>query len=100
MKNFVQKAAFVVALILGISFAGSAQIYVSIRPTPPVIVRTAAPSPQHVWIGEEWEVRNGAYVHTGGRWEVPPHPGWAWRPGHWNHDNRGHQWVPGHWRRR
>lgn len=99
MKKMFKSAAFIVALLLGMSLAGSAQIYVSIRPTPPVIVRTAAPSPAHVWIGEEWEARGGAYVHTGGHWAVPPHPGWVWIPGHWVESRRGQRWYPGHWRR-
>lgn len=98
-KHFVMMVIAAI-LVMAASTSASAQIYVSIRPTPPVIVRTAAPSPAHVWIGEEWEVRNGVYVHTGGRWALPPHPGWIWIPGHWSHDGRGHIWRPGHWRRR
>jgi hypothetical protein len=92
--------AVVAILVTAASFSASAQIYVNVRPVAPVVVRTEAPSPRHVWIGEEWEVRNGAYVHTGGRWAEPPHPGWVWIPGHWNHDGRGHYWKPGHWRHR
>lgn len=100
MKKFLGRMAVLAALIVAAnSFSASAQIYVSVRPVAPVIVRTAAPSPRHIWIGEEWTVRNGAYVHTGGYWALPPAPGQVWIPGHWIHDRRGEQWRPGHWRR-
>ncbi|MDP4148794.1 MAG: YXWGXW repeat-containing protein [Bacteroidota bacterium] len=100
MKKHLVRLAMAFGIIMAISFTASAQIYVNVRPTPPVIVRTAPPSPRHVWIGEEWETRNGVYVHTGGHWAMPPHPGWVWIPGHWAHAHRGHYWIPGHWRRR
>ena len=99
MGKFMLPFALFLVLALGAALQGSAQIYVSVRPAAPVIVRTAAPSPRHVWIGEEWEVRNGAYVHVGGHWAEPPHRGWILVPGHWTHDRRGHVWRPGHWRR-
>jgi hypothetical protein len=99
-KKHVGIFAAVAILVTAASFSSSAQIYVNVRPVAPVVVRTVAPSPRHVWIGEEWEVRDGAYVHTGGHWVEPPHPGWVWIPGHWAHDGRGHMWRPGHWRRR
>jgi hypothetical protein len=105
MKKHLNKWAFMAlivgAFVAGPSFAASAQVYVHVheRPVAPVIVRTEAPSPRHVWIGEEWETRNGAYVHTGGHWAEPPHHGSVWAGGHWAHDGRGHYWKPGHWRR-
>jgi hypothetical protein len=100
MKKHFGRLAILAVILMALSFTTSAQVYVHVRPVAPVIVRTAAPSPRHVWIGEEWEARNGAYVHTGGRWEEPPHPGWIWKSGHWAHDGRGHVWIAGHWRHR
>ena len=104
MKRHLSKLVMLIfiagALITGSSTTASAQIYVHVRPTAPVVVRTERPSPRHVWIGEEWEARNGTYVHTGGRWAEPPHPGYVWVTGHWSHTDRGHVWRPGHWRRR
>jgi hypothetical protein len=103
MKKYLIKWAFLVLVVGGVSFtagSASAQVYVKVRPVEPVIVRPERPSPRHVWIGEEWQVRDGGYVHTGGHWAEPPHRGWAWVPGHWSHDRRGHIWRPGHWRHR
>jgi hypothetical protein len=100
MKKYLSKLALLSVIALAVSFTASAQIYVKIRPSVPVIVRPAPPSPTHVWIDEEWEPRGGTYVYAGGHWASPPHPGWAWIPGHWKREGRGEWWVKGHWRRR
>jgi YXWGXW repeat-containing protein len=103
MKKKVVKLAFLLALVIGAGSytnTASAQIYVSVRPEWHPVERPVAPSPRHVWIDEEWEARNGAYVAVGGHWAEPPHPGWIWVPGHWSHGDRGHYWHRGHWARR
>jgi hypothetical protein len=100
MKKHLIRLFFLAAIVVAGSLSASAQIYVHVRPVAPVVVRTEAPSPRHVWIGEDWVVRDGAYVHTGGRWEEPPHNGMVWVAGHWTHGDRGHYWKAGHWRRR
>lgn len=88
-------------IVSAASFQASAQIYVKIRPSIPVIVRPQQPSPAHVWIDEEWEPNGGAYRYAGGHWAAPPHPGYRWRAGYWRRHNRdGEQWVRGGWRRR
>ena len=94
-KKFLVMLAF--ALTSG-AFAANAQIFVKVRPERPHYERVAAPSPRHVWIDEEWEPRNGAYVFVGGRWAEPPRPRAVWIPGHWRTAPRGEVWVPGHWR--
>jgi WXXGXW repeat (2 copies) len=100
MKKYLSRAVMLSVLVLAVSFTASAQIYVKIRPVAPVIVRSAPPSPRHVWIDEEWEPRGGQYVYVGGHWASPPHRGWIWVPGHWNREGRGEWWVKGHWRHR
>jgi hypothetical protein len=99
MKKHFNKLVILGAILLGISLTGSAQIYVKIRPVHPVIVRTTAPGPHHVWVDEDWEEREGKYVAVGGHWVAPPHPGWHWVPGHWKRGPGGEWWVKGHWRR-
>jgi hypothetical protein len=101
MQKWISRIALLSVIVLAFSFSGSAQIYVRVRPVAPVIVRSAAPSPAHVWIGEEWEPRGGSYAYIGGHWAAPPHPGWIWVPGHWKRYGRnGEGWVRGRWRRR
>ena len=77
MKKHFSKLVILGALLLGFSLAGSAQIYVKIRPVRPVIVRTEPPGPHHVWVDEEWEERNGRYEYAGGHWLPPPPPPWS-----------------------
>ena len=101
MQKHLSRVALLAVIALIVSFTASSQIYVKIRPVAPVVVRTAAPGPHHVWVGEEWEPRDGKYAYVGGHWAAPPHPGSVWVPGHWRrHDRNGEEWIRGHWRRR
>ena len=101
LNKMMMMAVLVIAAALGSTSSASAQVYVSIRPEwHPVAHRPPAPSRTHVWIDEEWENRGGHYVAVGGHWAAPPHPGWAWAPGHWAHERRGDYWIAGRWRRR
>ncbi len=96
--NKTQKSflALAIALTSGI-YSASAQIYVHVRPIAPIIVRTAPPSPRHIWIGEDWHENNGHYEHVGGHWAEPPREGYQYQAGHWNHSRRGHTWQAGGW---
>jgi WXXGXW repeat (2 copies) len=100
MKKHLARIAMISGIVMAFSFGTSAQVYVNVRPTPPIIVRTAPPSADHVWIGEEWEPRGGAYAHVGGHWALPPHRGMLWIGGHWSRRRGGWFWIPGHWRHR
>jgi hypothetical protein len=100
MKKLLSLFFVVGLLTTGISLSASAQtIYVKVRPVAPVVVRTAAPSPNHVWVAEEWKPNGHGYAYSGGYWAAPPHPGWIWVPGHWKMHPSGEYWVAGHWRR-
>jgi hypothetical protein len=98
MKKILVKSLLLAAIAFGASYTATAQIYVNVRPVAPVVVRTPAPSPRHVWIDEEWREEGHGYKYAGGHWELPPHPGEKWIPGHWAHEGRGDRWIPGHWR--
>ena len=99
MKN-IRKVLIMLAIELSTgAYSSQAQIYVGVRPVRPAVVRVEAPSPRHVWIDEDWREDHGAYVWAGGRWEEPPHPGYRYAPGHWEHDGHGHRWHAGHWHR-
>lgn len=78
-----------------------AQIIVNVRPARPervVVRRPPPPSPQHVWVEEDWVPRGNSYVWHGGYWVAPPRPGAVYIAGHWRNQRRGSVWVPGHWR--
>jgi len=62
--------------------------------------RPNRPSPNHVWINEEWVVRGGRYVYQPGYWAPPPPRAATWVPGRWDPSPtwRGrYVWVAGHW---
>jgi hypothetical protein len=85
-------------LLLGAFGAQAQHFYVAVHPTETVVVRGAAPSPRHVWIGSEWAWSGGRYVETPGHWMLPPDGRRYWVAGHWSHEHRGDYWIPGHWR--
>ena len=101
MKKTLSKLLVVSSLfLLSMSYSASAQVYVSVRPTIPVVVRPVQPSPAHVWIDEEWEPYGTSYRYVGGHWDVPPHPGYHYYKGYWRrHGHDGEEWVRGGWRK-
>lgn len=68
------------------------------RPTELVVRKPERPSPNHVWVAEEWTQGVGTYVYHAGYWALPPHPHATWVSGHWAGRKGGYAWVPGHWR--
>jgi hypothetical protein len=97
MKKKLITLLFAPVFLFNLSSA-SAQIYVNVRPVVPVVVRTPAPSPAHIWIDEEWEPYGTTYRWGGGYWATPPHEGYRWEHGYWRrHGNDGEEWVRGHW---
>lgn len=99
MKKKLIKLSFLFVILFTVSFSASAQIYVTIRPPVPVIVRPPQPSRVHVWVNEEWEPNGSSYRYSGGHW-VAPRQGYYRRPGHWKHSKRGQVWVQGSWGKR
>ncbi len=100
MKKNLIKLSLLLVVLFTVFISASAQIYVKIRPTFPIVVRTEQPSRNYVWIDEEWEHRGGTYVYTGGHWVNPPPNRYVWKKGRWKHNKRGNIWIPGTWRRR
>jgi hypothetical protein len=98
MKRFQKIIGVLFIVMMSLSYSANAQFVVHVRPARPHYVRVVAPSPRHVWIDEDWEWRNGAYVFVGGHWVEPPRKGGIWVTGHWRRRPNGWTWVPGHWR--
>ena len=97
MKQKFSKASLLLASVLSISFTATSQLYVKNRPSIPVIIRIPQPSPNHIWIDEEWDHNHDVYRYAGGHWELPQSVGDSWRHGHWKHTKRGDVWVHGYW---
>lgn len=100
MKKYIRQFSVMGIIILGFSFASSAQVIVKVRPAAPVVkLHPVRPSPHHVWIDGGWVVRDGRYVWVDGYWARPPR-GHIWVVGHWTRRRGGWIWIPGHWVRR
>ena len=68
-------------------------------PPPPVeTVVVAAPGPDYVWIGGEYEWSGISWVWIGGHWGYPPHPHAVWVGGRAWHDRYGWHHDHGYWR--
>ena len=100
MKKQLFKYLLAIFIFTGGAITSQAQtrVYVKVRPTPVVTTKPAAPDKTYVWIGDEWTVKNGAYVAVPGYWSKP-RAGYVWVPGHWTSEAKGDYWVPGHWKK-
>lgn len=103
MKRLVLPAVLALATVVAASPSlEAARRVVVVKKAPPKVrveVRTAAPSPNHVWVAGHWSWRTGKYVWVGGTWKVRPTSSATWVTGHWTKRPRGWVWVPGHWKR-
>jgi hypothetical protein len=97
MKIQLKHLLFGGILFFALGFSAQAQIYVSIRPSFPVIVRTPQPQPTYIWIEEDWELVGGAYRYSGGHWASPPQQGYYHSRGYWKASKHGSTWVKGRW---
>ena len=97
MEN-TKKILLAAALIISVQSA-SAQTYVHNRPHHAEVTRGVAPSPQHVWIDEDWHAKKGKYQFRGGHYAKPPHKGYKYSEGHWDHTPHGDSWKSGNWHR-
>lgn len=100
MKRTIVTTLFIGMLTFAANHAAHAQVWIKVRPSPPVevVVPGPPPSPMHVWVEPEWVWRRDAYVYVPGHWIVPRRPHAVWVPGHWAESPRGFRWRPGHWR--
>ena len=93
---------FSTTLISGILIFSSVSCvtYRTPRQAPPprkVVVRTAKPGPQYVWVQGHWTWRGGSYHWINGHWKKKKR-GKVWVAGHWKKRRGRWVWVAGHWR--
>lgn len=99
MKKYFVSFVVMIFLFTGYSQTASAQrSYVRDRPRAAVVIRTEAPSRNHIWVSDEWTYRGGRYENVPRHWEVPPANRRHWVGGKWrNERGRGNYWISGHW---
>lgn len=85
---------------LGVFSTTSAVVCVSKNPpAKKVVVRSAKPYKNAVWVSGHWRVRKGNYFWVAGKWQKD-RPGFKWIDGHWKKTAKGWIWIKGHWARR
>lgn len=92
MKNYLLSLSILSCLVLASCSAG----YVTTRPADVTYVRPAAPGPDYVWIGGEWEYRGGNYQWHEGSWQKH-REGHEYKAGYWENGKNGYKWHKGHW---
>ena len=98
----MKKVIFALALMFAFTINKANAQYVKVRPEFTIGVnvgpRGVAPHHGDIWVGPEWEWRNGRYVEMPGHWAAPRRYGAIWIPGHWKYTRRGYRWIAGHWK--
>lgn len=64
-------------------------------PAAPNEIRPAAPGPDYVWVRGHYELNQGVWSWTNGRWELPPQPGMVWVDSRFEPQTQ--RWTPGYW---
>jgi hypothetical protein len=95
----MKKTLLLTVVACFVILSAGAQAVVKVRPVAPVVVRSACPSPGHVWVGGSWRWNRKlrTYVWTDGYWARPHRRGATWVEGHWRASRGGWKYIPGHW---
>lgn len=90
----------VAAVMLSLSAASFAQVFVSVRigpPPLPVYAQPICPGPGYFWTPGYWAWDDdGGYYWVPGTWVVAP-VGMLWTPGYWGWGGGFYLWHPGYW---
>jgi hypothetical protein len=92
-------ATSALALLVGLSMAQAAQIYVTVAPPAPQVEVMPPPPPGQPmeWRPGYWRWNGAQYVWIPGHYMHPPRMGAHWVPGHWAQSPQGWVWMRGHW---
>jgi hypothetical protein len=100
MKKIIRNSALALLFLFACAET-KAQMVVKVKPRHEKVVikkRPPAPSPNDVWVDEDWRPEGKTYVWHGGYWAEPPRAEAQWVPGHWRQAPDGWVWVPGQWK--
>lgn len=78
-----------------------APVEVIVREAPPAVqveVRSAQPSPRHVWVAGYWTWTGDTYVWTPAVWVLPPEPAAVWVQPTYQPRNGVNIYITGYWR--
>lgn len=87
-------------VVLSVSAASYAQVFVSVRigpPPLPVYAQPICPGPGYFWTPGYWAWNDDAgYYWVPGTWVIAP-VGMLWTPGYWGWGGGFYAWHPGYW---
>lgn len=99
LHRFVVRGLLLTVLI-ALSAASFAQVFVSVRvgpPALPIYAQPLCPGPGYMWTPGYWGWNDdGGYYWVPGTWVVAP-VGMLWTPGYWGWGGGFYAWHPGYW---
>ena len=100
MKPLMKLASGLV--LLAAPVLADVSVHVDLGAPPPprheVVVESARPGPDYIWVAGYWGGEPGHYAWVAGHWDRPPRHGSVWVAPRWerDHDGRYHM-VKGEW---
>jgi WXXGXW repeat (2 copies) len=89
-----------VPLMLALSAASFAGVFISITVAPPplpVYVQPVCPEPGYLWTPGYWAWGDDGYYWVPGTWVPAPEIGMLWTPGYWGWVDEYYTWNTGYW---
>ena len=88
------------SLLLALSAASFAGVFVSVSVGPPpipVYAQPICPGPGYMWTPGYWGWGDDGYYWVPGTWVMAPEPGFLWTPGYWGWSGGVYLWHGGYW---
>ena len=89
-----------VSLLLALSAASFAGVFVSVSVGPPpipVYAQPICPGAGYMWTPGYWAWGDDGYFWVPGTWVMAPTPGYLWTPGYWGWSGGVYLWHGGYW---
>lgn len=99
LHRFIRPLLFL-SLLLGMTAASFAGVFVSVSVGPPpipVYTQPLCPGPGYMWTPGYWAWGDDGYYWVPGTWVMAPEPGFLWTPGYWGFEGGAYLWHAGYW---
>jgi YXWGXW repeat-containing protein len=99
-RKLIRSLMLALAMMLFVSGASSAQVFlsVSIGPPPlPVYEQPLCPGEDYIWMPGYWAWSPVGFYWVPGTWVLAPESGLLWTPGYWAFEDAVYYWHPGYW---
>jgi len=96
----ILRCAVLAAVLLAMSAAASAGVFISVNfgpPALPVYEQPPCPAEGYMWTPGYWAYGPYGYYWVPGTWVLAPQPGFLWTPGYWGWSGGLYYWHGGYW---